>query len=424
MDTTTTIQQQQVKHNQDQTDLKDHKVQKDQTEEYISTNKTNNTQHFDKDIPILFPFAQILILCRTLIRNYLYSQVEWTTLNILPIVHKLRGSKAWDIFFTIASLCGEEEFYMLAIPIALWNTAPTSLWPRGFVCVFTIGLLIGDLLKNLFALPRPPLRFLLNSSEYDDNALDNRDFGWPSTHSLNSVAVPFFLIHHYFGGVWLWNSLNPIATMAAHVAGLIWCASISVSRLYLGVHSPADVQGGMILGGILLKLYFFVGDDLLLSLLTSTSNVFSWSLLAAFFFLLILPRPSKPFVNYTYLEVVTLAGFLQGFLTGSWLRWGSETVVTYGATNLILRNLVGFVFFGLSYVIVKKLLTTVCRFLLGWLSESQILANKIVDPRKIVVKKDLSYDVDKISARFILYSYLGVMVTYLVPTVIDQLALW
>ena len=40
-----------------------------------------------------------------------------------------------------------------------------------------------------------------------------------------------------------------------------WSVLVMFSRLYLGVHSPADVVAGGILGGILLSLYLQVDDQ-------------------------------------------------------------------------------------------------------------------------------------------------------------------
>jgi membrane-associated phospholipid phosphatase len=72
-----------------------------------------------------------------------------------------------------------------------------------------------------------------------------RDFGMPSTHSLNALSIPLFIVYFY------WNDIQNIgswAPYAAIFAVAYWAWWISFSRMYLGVHSPADVVVGLSLG--------------------------------------------------------------------------------------------------------------------------------------------------------------------------------
>lgn len=137
------------------------------------------------------------------------------------------------------------------IPLLLYNSNSNCVWARGLIVVFISSLLIGDFLKSLLALPRPPIqRFLVGAERFDADAVDNRDFGWPSTHASNALAVPFFLVHQFGCGVWplLVGALTGGSADAATAGGigwtlallinagaLAWMLSISVSRMYLGV---------------------------------------------------------------------------------------------------------------------------------------------------------------------------------------------
>jgi hypothetical protein len=47
-----------------------------------------------------------------------------------------------------------------------------------------------------------------------------------------------------------------------------------------------------------------------------------------------------------------------------------------------------------------------------------------LNPRKFVVTKDISCDFHKVAARFLTYTYLGYMATYLVPRIFDAMQLW
>lgn len=80
------------------------------------------------------------------------------------------------------------------------------------------------------------------------------DFGWPSTHAMNAVALPFYLLRCAFP-IAVWEYAEPARMWFFGLCAAAWALSVSVSRVYLGVHSPADVQGGMMLGAIVLRLW-------------------------------------------------------------------------------------------------------------------------------------------------------------------------
>ncbi len=142
-------------------------------------------------------------------------------------------------------------FVQALIPLLLYNSNSNCVWARGLIVVFISSLLIGDFLKSLLALPRPPIqRFLVGAERFDADAVDNRDFGWPSTHASNALAVPFFLVHQFGCGVWplLVGALAGGSADSATAGGfgwtlvlvinagaLAWMLSISLSRMYLGM---------------------------------------------------------------------------------------------------------------------------------------------------------------------------------------------
>jgi undecaprenyl-diphosphatase len=77
-------------------------------------------------------------------------------------------------------------------------------------------------------------------------------YGFVSSHAANTFALATFMTlllkgkYEYFG--WLMFA---------------WAGAISYSRIYLGVHYPADVAGGALLG-ILLGLLFFRVNQVLI----------------------------------------------------------------------------------------------------------------------------------------------------------------
>lgn len=99
-----------------------------------------------------------------------------------------------------------------------------------------IALLLGwffsdEILKNIVARPRPFLHFADVRILADKPA----QFSFPSGHTTTSFAPATVLFRksHLLG-----------------VTALILAALIGFSRIYVGVHYPLDVVGGVVLGGL------------------------------------------------------------------------------------------------------------------------------------------------------------------------------
>lgn len=129
------------------------------------------------------------------------------------------------------SFLGSEEFFLLAMPVLYWCVS-APLGARIAVLLITSDAL-NSLLKLAFHLPRPywvEARVQALASE--------TSYGMPSGHAQTAVAV--------WGGLaaqlkrrWVW------------LVALVIIALISFSRMYLGVHFPADVLAGWLVGALL-----------------------------------------------------------------------------------------------------------------------------------------------------------------------------
>ena len=161
-------------------------------------------------------------------------------LNIIIAIQQVHGP-ALDTIFRAITFMGEEQFYLIALPIILW------CFDYGFGAIlavfFMISFSINSTLKDAFQHPRP---YQLNPSV---KLSDADGYGLPSGHAQISLEV-WTAIAARVRKAWFW------------VLAIVIILLISFSRIYLGVHFPTDVFGGWVVGGILLGLYFAFKDRL------------------------------------------------------------------------------------------------------------------------------------------------------------------
>lgn len=178
--------------------------------------------------------------------------MEWLWNIEIELVVFLQSLGSWlTAPMHLASLLGEEEFYLLLMPALYWCISSVLGVQVGFLLLLSAN--INYILKLVLHGPRPfwySSRVLALSTE--------STFGMPSGHAQNAVVV------------WGFLALS-LRRRWARVVALALIVTIGLSRIYLGVHFPSDVLAGWLIGAVLLWAYIRWGS-------ATTGWLLRWSL--------------------------------------------------------------------------------------------------------------------------------------------------
>ena len=148
----------------------------------------------------------------------------------LHLLEGLRSPVLNDFFLTVTELGGETAFLVLAL-IFFWCVDKR----RGYyiMAVGFVGTIANQFLKLWFRIPRPWIRDE-NFTAVEAAKGDAGGYSFPSGHTQTSVGT--------FGS---------IAASAKNRIVQVICITLAVlvgfSRMYLGVHTPADVLVGAVM---------------------------------------------------------------------------------------------------------------------------------------------------------------------------------
>ncbi len=154
-------------------------------------------------------------------------------MNDLAWVLPLRTNE-FTTFFKIFPLFASETFYLVTISIGCW------CWKREFfknlAMIVCLSTLFNTALKAFFQIPRPSIEHLVT-------ALD--PLGFPSG-DVQVVTTVWLTLSWYFKSIYLW------------IFSFLLIFFVGLSRVYLGVHSPLDVLGGISAGFLIFLVYLYI----------------------------------------------------------------------------------------------------------------------------------------------------------------------
>jgi membrane-associated phospholipid phosphatase len=151
--------------------------------------------------------------------------MDW---GIQIVVAMQSWGPGWKPVMDGLTFLGRIEFFLFLMAILYWCFSESLGLRLGFLLVLSHA--VGMVSKLLFHLPRPywvDLRVAALSAE--------STYAMPSQHALTAAAI------------WPWIGKR-LGGFFGLLAGVAIAIAIGIARIYLGVHSPADVIAGWLIG--------------------------------------------------------------------------------------------------------------------------------------------------------------------------------
>lgn len=170
--------------------------------------------------------------------------------EILLAINGCHAPWADQLMWIISAKATWIPLYILLIGLLAWRyrkPAPTSIkWlqrvPVCVVLIAMIALAVGcadfiasGILKDWVARPRPTRVPELEGVLHLVNGYRSGQFGFASSHAANTMACALL-----FSLIWRKKLTTSLL--------MLWVALNCYSRMYLGVHYPTDIIGGLLIG--------------------------------------------------------------------------------------------------------------------------------------------------------------------------------
>lgn len=160
-------------------------------------------------------------------------------MDILYALEKIR-TPFWDGVMSAVTQLGGEVIFIVAAVVVFWCV---SKWEGYYLMTIAFcGTVLNQFLKLICRVPRPWVRDP-NFTIVESARAEATGYSFPSGHTQNAIGL--------FGGMARWGGRRWVRLGLAALALVI-----AFSRMYLGVHTPADVGVSLVLAAALvLGLY-------------------------------------------------------------------------------------------------------------------------------------------------------------------------
>jgi len=315
----------------------------------------------------------------------------------------------------IADLTGTHMFLVSLFPF-IYCALGYAMFSRQLLILNSLGIYVGNWLKDYLCLPRPmPPAERLSS-------VGNNEFGLPSTHSVTAFTIPFFSLFYILPkDSWLF--------FFGFILAVIYTFIVSYSRLYLGMHCVADLLGGIIIAAVLLFIWFGAGLGIALEHWLITGSMVEFTAVAIGVFLMFLhPEPVDycPCFEDSACFIGAASGIIIGHFRAPNIFKGFQN---FSFLACSIRFIVGLSLLLVTRYALKKLMVLI----LPWFFETfhppsrQFLDHftdkskprikgvpSMVDMQSKTQSKSALYDID-IPSKFIVYCALAWLTTEFTP---------
>ena len=160
-------------------------------------------------------------------------------MDILYALEKIR-TPFWNGVMSAVTQLGGEVIFIVAAVVVFWCV---SKWEGYYLMTIAFcGTVLNQFLKLICRVPRPWVRDP-NFTIVESARAEATGYSFPSGHTQNAIGI--------FGGMARWGGRRWVR-LGLTVLALV----IAFSRMYLGVHTPADVGVSLVLAAALvLGLY-------------------------------------------------------------------------------------------------------------------------------------------------------------------------
>nr|POE82673.1 dihydrosphingosine 1-phosphate phosphatase [Quercus suber] len=189
---------------------------------------------------------------RFALRKWLIPVVRWET-PYLAYFQETCRSPFLDSYFAISANLGTHTFFMTALPMCFWCGYPDL--GLALVQMLALGVYLSGAVKDLVCLPRPLSPPLQRITMSGSAALE---YGFPSTHTTNAVSVAIFILYKLYASR---DAFSDSSYMVLCLLCYCYATSITIGRMYCGMHGLFDVIVGGVLGAFIAWLRIVYGPS-------------------------------------------------------------------------------------------------------------------------------------------------------------------
>lgn len=235
------------------------------------------------------------------------------------------ASPALDSIAQIITMAGEQLIFIAVITYIMWNVSKRA----GYALTYTlmVSSITNGMLKLLFHTPRP---YQVIEGVEGKRLATAEGFSFPSGHTQGATTFFISLSIYLHRRRWI-------------TAAVIISLLVALSRVYLGVHWPIDVIGGLVFGSLFAAVvYSYIAAHIIDEDWQQTLNLVTGILCAVLSLAAVTLEMTHAVPADMLSGILKLSSITAGFTFGSYLEHRQiDYVITGTLTVKLLRYIMG-----------------------------------------------------------------------------------